>query len=152
MIDFRQTEYTILPYLELVECMGEIYDVVPAGLGDSLGMDAADLQQRRPEYYESAWVIFFAPEFEYMPLQFYIFQLEGASLVHGALRIELPRSRSDIHSRNYGGHVPDVTSIESLKRGSGLHPILRPRFSSLWILFGTAAYRPSRFQMVANCW
>lgn len=93
---FRDT--IILPFLELVECMGEIYAVVPASLDRSLEIKTAALQLERPEYYESVRHHFHA-DFKYMPLQFYIFQLQGDNLVNGALRRELPSSTGDIQYR-----------------------------------------------------
>lgn len=76
-------------------------------LDESMEMGATTLQRQQLRYYQllhhSSKV-----EFEYVPMQFYIFQVEGASLVHGVLRIELPRSTRVIFSSSQGVLAPDT--------------------------------------------
>lgn len=69
--------------LELVECMGKLYAIIPARL---------DEIPHEPYNYMWANVDTMTISSKYMPLQFYIFQLTGEVEVegHGVVRIETP--------------------------------------------------------------
>ena len=91
----------ILRYLNLVECMGDLYAIVPARLDEILQDQRANgrhddcdscLQLQRLKYINKG--------VELMPLMFHIFQMQqGAIVSHGRLRMEIPQAREDIRFR-----------------------------------------------------
>lgn len=73
----------MLRNLELVECLGHVYAVIPAPLNESL--------YQAMTHQLDIWENVDTMGSTYMPLQFYIFQLEGeGERHHGVLRIEIP--------------------------------------------------------------
>jgi len=89
----------ILPYIEILECMEELYAVIPAKIHDVLlvGESKQSISWQMDDY-DCADVM--GSELQYMPLCFYIMHLQGHGVSHGVLRIQVPRTINDFESRS----------------------------------------------------
>lgn len=85
--------------LELVECMGQMFAVIPTGLDDSLSLEATGTISGA--LMVPNWVARNADlEYMDMPLQFHILLLQGgACSAHGVLRIQIPSTTGNIQHR-----------------------------------------------------
>lgn len=89
-------------YLGLVDCLGEMYAVVPVRLNEHLTTDFTDVRTLEELLQEPV------QGFDYMPFQFHIVRLQqggddehgNSSFGHRVLRILLPQTASPIHDPN----------------------------------------------------
>lgn len=70
----------------MVKCMGQMYVVMPTRLDEIVTVmgGTSGTSQMPMVRHEDVGT-------EFIPLQFYILQLEGAGLVHGVLRMRVPQ-------------------------------------------------------------